>query len=77
MLSKLFVIAAITLSAVHAQDAGASAAAQPSSTSAFQFKDTYPEPGVIPKAKPEWMELIKTANITKAPVLKNGADGTH
>ncbi|ORZ00588.1 hypothetical protein BCR43DRAFT_485465 [Syncephalastrum racemosum] len=77
MLPKLFVIAAVTLSAVHAQSAGgtAAAAAQPSSASAFQFKDTYPEPGVIPTPKPEWLELIKNANITKAPVLKSGADG--
>lgn len=64
MLPKLFVLAAVALSAVNAQ------------TEKFQFKETYPEASSIPKPKPEWMELIKNANITNAPVLKaNGYDG--
>lgn len=40
------------------------------------LKETYPAEGAVPTAKPEWLELIKNANITKAPVLKsNGDDG--
>ncbi|KAF7725102.1 chitin deacetylase [Apophysomyces ossiformis] len=64
MLPKLFVLAAVALSAVNAQ------------TGKFQFKETYPDPGSVPKPKPEWMELLKSANISNAPVLKaNGDDG--
>lgn len=38
------------------------------------LKETYPADGATPVAKPEWLELIKNANITKAPVLKNNGD---
>lgn len=38
---------------------------------------TYPADGEKPVPKPEWLELIKNANITNAPVLKsNGDNGT-
>ncbi|KAI9282722.1 hypothetical protein BY458DRAFT_531115 [Sporodiniella umbellata] len=37
---------------------------------------TYPVSGKVPTPKPEWLELIKGANITAAPVLKsNGNNG--
>ncbi|ORZ01891.1 hypothetical protein BCR42DRAFT_497187 [Absidia repens] len=56
MYSNLLFLGAVALSAITAQG--------------FTFKETYPEPGVIPTAKPEWLELLKNVNITKAPVYK-------
>jgi hypothetical protein len=65
MLPKLFLLAATALVSINAQSA-----------SGFTFKETYPSSGSKPAPKPEWMELIKNANITNAPVLKaNGDDG--
>ncbi|KAI8336168.1 hypothetical protein BC941DRAFT_514351 [Chlamydoabsidia padenii] len=66
MLPKLFILAATALVTINAQATG----------SGFTFKETYPSSGSKPAPKPEWMELIKNANITNAPVLKaNGDDG--
>lgn len=70
MLSNLLLLGAVALTAVNAQG--------------FTFKETYPESGVIPTAKPEWLALLNNANITDAPVLKvtpgkgkgNGSFGT-
>jgi hypothetical protein len=67
MLPKLFLLAATALVSINAQSA-----------SGFTFKETYPSSGSKPAPKPEWMELIKNANITNAPVLKaNGEDGKN
>ncbi|CAO3625287.1 unnamed protein product [Cunninghamella blakesleeana] len=56
MFTKLIVIATVALSAISAQE--------------FQFQSQYPEYGIIPTAKPEWLELIKNAKIADAPVYK-------
>ncbi|KAJ8663163.1 hypothetical protein O0I10_001340 [Lichtheimia ornata] len=41
-----------------------------------QFTETYPEDGVVPTPKKEWMDIIAKANISKAPIRKsNGDDG--
>ncbi|CAO3632361.1 unnamed protein product [Mucor hiemalis] len=46
------------------------------STTSGQSTEAYPAGGAKPVPKPEWLELIKNANITNAPVLKsNGANG--
>lgn len=46
------------------------------SNSTTHSTESYPADGAKPVPKPEWLELIKNANITKAPVLKsNGDDG--
>ncbi|KAI8143616.1 hypothetical protein BJV82DRAFT_558153 [Fennellomyces sp. T-0311] len=39
-----------------------------------QFKDTYPAPYEVPTPKAEWLDLIKGASISNAPILevKNG-----
>ncbi|KAI8971559.1 hypothetical protein BDF20DRAFT_824864 [Mycotypha africana] len=43
-----------------------------------QLTESYPADGSAPVPKPEWLELIKNANITNAPVLKsNGDDGPN
>ncbi|CAO3596688.1 unnamed protein product [Absidia cylindrospora] len=55
MFSNILVLSAIAL-AINAQN--------------FTFKETYPEPGVVPTAKPEWLALLNNVNITKAPVYK-------
>lgn len=57
MYSNLLLLGAIALTAINNVDG-------------FAFKETYPDPGVIPTAKPEWLALLKNANIAKAPVLK-------
>jgi hypothetical protein len=57
MYSNLLFLGAIALAAINNVDG-------------FAFKETYPDPGVIPTAKPEWLALLKDANIAKAPVLK-------
>lgn len=42
-----------------------------------QLTEAYPADGAIPSPKPEWLDLIKNANITNAPVLKSqGSNGT-
>jgi hypothetical protein len=71
MYQKLFILATIALSAVSAHPGShvnVNAAVAPPTT--FKFSETFPEPGVIPKAKPEWLELIKNVQIAKAPVYK-------
>jgi hypothetical protein len=65
MLPKLFILAATALLSVSAQ----------SSSAPFAFKEKYPDGGSKPAPKPEWMELIKKANITNAPVVKLSAEG--
>lgn len=48
------------------------------STTSGQSTEAYPAGGAKPVPKPEWLELIKNANITNAPVLKsNGANGKN
>ncbi|CAO3616697.1 unnamed protein product [Cunninghamella echinulata] len=54
MYSQLLVLATVALSAINAQT----------------FTQEYPQPGVIPTAKPEWLELIKNVPIADAPVYK-------
>lgn len=45
-------------------------------TTSGQLSEAYPAGGAKPTPKPEWMALIKNANITNAPVLKsNGNNG--
>jgi hypothetical protein len=71
MYQKLFILATIALSAVNAHPGShvvANAAAAPPTT--FKFSETFPEPGIIPTAKPEWLELIKNVDIANAPVYK-------
>ncbi|CAO3598878.1 unnamed protein product [Absidia cylindrospora] len=70
MLPKLFLLAATALVSVNAQSSSAAPFG-----SGFTFKETYPSGGSKPAPKPEWMDLLKNANITDAPVLKGGADG--
>ncbi|KAI8339582.1 hypothetical protein BC941DRAFT_420891 [Chlamydoabsidia padenii] len=69
MLPKLFILAATALLSVNAQTSSSTPSAP------FAFKETYPSGGSKPTPKPEWMELIKNANITNAPVVKAGANG--
>jgi hypothetical protein len=72
MYQKLFILATIALTAVNAHPGSHAivnaAAAAPAST--FKFSGTFPAPDTIPTAKPEWLELIKNVNVTKAPVYK-------
>ncbi|KAI9323535.1 hypothetical protein BX666DRAFT_1887876 [Dichotomocladium elegans] len=42
-------------------------------TSSFPWKETYPLPGVIPSAKPEWLSIIKSGEIPNAPVVQTAA----
>ncbi|KAI9251090.1 hypothetical protein EDC94DRAFT_568498 [Helicostylum pulchrum] len=73
MYQKLFILATIALSAVNAHPgshAVANAAAAPKTN--FKFSETFPEAGIIPTAKPEWLELIKNVNIADAPVYEVG-----
>ncbi|KAI8074740.1 hypothetical protein BC940DRAFT_288968 [Gongronella butleri] len=65
MLPRLLVIAATTILAINAQ----------APTGNFTFKETYPSTGSKPTPKPEWMDLIKNANISNIPVVKAGANG--
>lgn len=63
------------ISVIQAQTASNATTSTTNSTSG-QLSESYPASGAKPAPKPEWMELIKNANITNAPVLKsNGADG--
>ncbi|KAJ8654154.1 hypothetical protein O0I10_010230 [Lichtheimia ornata] len=88
--TKLCLIATLALSLANAQQESSSSsasadapapsasasAAAPSGGGGFQFKETYPTDGSVPTPKPEWMELLKNANITDAPVQKsNGENG--
>lgn len=91
--TKLCLIATLALSLANAQQESSSSsasadapapsasssasAAAPSGGGGFQFKETYPTDGSVPTPRPEWMELLKNANITDAPVQKsNGENGT-
>ncbi|KAI8374591.1 uncharacterized protein BYT42DRAFT_576889 [Radiomyces spectabilis] len=74
MLPRLFILAALALSATAQKPPAASASPTPSA-GGFQFKEQYPNPGSVPTPKPEWMDLLKSANISNAPVLKGGSDG--
>lgn len=76
MLDKLFVIASLALSTAQAQSSSVSAAPSTATTTTFHFNDVYPEPHVVPSPKAEWLDLIKNVNITNAPVLKLGPDGS-
>lgn len=63
------------ISVIQAQTAS-NATTSTTNTTSGQLSESYPASGAKPAPKPEWMELIKNANITNAPVLKsNGADG--
>jgi hypothetical protein len=73
MLPKLFLLAATALLSINAQTTPAPAAA--AAGAPFAFKETYPSGGSKPTPKPEWMALIKSANITNAPVVKASANG--
>ncbi|KAI8351799.1 hypothetical protein EDC96DRAFT_518495 [Choanephora cucurbitarum] len=76
MFQKLFILATVTLAAVNAHPGShhiVNAAAEATVTSTFKFSETFPQAGVIPTPKPEWLELIKNVNITKAPVYKPAA----
>lgn len=64
---RAIILFLLSLYFVRAQDD--SATTDPSQT--FKFKEKYPAPHKIPTAKPEWLDLIRHANITKAPVYKN------
>ncbi|KAG1459978.1 hypothetical protein G6F56_006048 [Rhizopus delemar] len=68
MYHKLFVLASFALAIVNAHPGSHVARA---TTSTFKFSETFPEAGSIPTAKPEWLELIKGANTTDAPVYTN------
>lgn len=47
-----------------------------SATTGLSSTEAWPKDGAKPVPKPEWLELIKGANITNAPVLvSNGANG--
>ncbi|KAI8138467.1 hypothetical protein BJV82DRAFT_630931 [Fennellomyces sp. T-0311] len=76
VLTKLFLIATLALSAANAQESSGAAAAAPTSSasSGFQFKETYPTDGSVPTPKQEWMAIIAAANITDAPVQKASGD---
>ncbi|KAI8077920.1 uncharacterized protein B0P05DRAFT_543334 [Gilbertella persicaria] len=73
MFQKLFVLATIALAAVNAHPGShkiMNVAAETIPAATFTFSEKFPEPGSIPTPKPEWLELIKNVNITKAPVYK-------
>lgn len=69
---KAFILLLLSLFIVNttaAEDQPQYAKTDPSQS--FKFKEKYPPPLKIPKAKPEWLELIRHVNITSAPVYKN------
>ncbi|KAI7894352.1 uncharacterized protein EV154DRAFT_498500 [Mucor mucedo] len=73
MYQKLFILATFALTAVNAHPGShaiVNAAVAPSTN--FKFTETYPEAGIIPTAKPEWLELLKNVDIAAAPVYKVG-----
>ncbi|KAG2228948.1 hypothetical protein INT48_006153, partial [Thamnidium elegans] len=56
----------------------AQSSASTTNTTSTANTQSYPAAGSKPVPKPEWVELIKNANITNAPVLKsNGDDGPN
>lgn len=44
-------------------------------TSQFPWNEAYPQPGVVPQPKPEWLQLLKNETIPKAPVNQAGPGG--
>jgi hypothetical protein len=66
MYYQLFILASVALATVNAKPGSST-----KTTSTFKFTETYPDAGSVPTPKPEWLELINNANITKAPVYKN------
>lgn len=75
---KFLSIAAVLslISVIQAQNATSAANSTTTASTPGQLSSDYPASGAKPVPKPEWMELIKNANITNAPVLKsNGNDG--
>ncbi|KAI9304059.1 hypothetical protein BJ944DRAFT_267410 [Cunninghamella echinulata] len=41
----------------------------------FPWKNTYPAPLTVPEPKAEWLQLIKTDTVPKAPISQKGPDG--
>ncbi|CEI98097.1 hypothetical protein RMCBS344292_12214 [Rhizopus microsporus] len=73
MYQQLFVLASVALAIVNAHPGAHTSGTKTTTTpSTFKFTETFPEPGSVPTPKPEWLELIKAANVTKAPVYKVG-----
>lgn len=68
MYYQLFILASVALATVNAKPGSGSST---KTTSTIKFTETYPDAGSVPTPKPEWLELINNANITKAPVYKN------
>lgn len=76
------------ISVIQAQNVTSSSASKPATSSAMagnstttstsstpgQLSSGYPSDGAKPVPKPEWLDLIKNANITNAPVLKSNGD---
>jgi hypothetical protein len=67
------------ISVIQAQNTTVSSAATNSTsttTTGLSSTEAWPADGSKPVPKPEWLDLIKNANITNAPVLvSNGANG--
>lgn len=59
------------ISVIQAQNSTISSSTNTTSTANTQ---SYPAAGAKPVPKPEWVELIKSANITNAPILKSNGD---
>lgn len=73
MFQKLFILATVALTAVNAHPgAHTNVALEVIPATTFKFSETYPQAGIIPTAKPEWLELIKNVDIANAPVYKVG-----
>lgn len=63
------------ISVIQAQNTNSTTTGTNSTVSSVST-ESYPAEGGKPVPKPEWLELIKSANITNAPVLKsNGNNG--
>lgn len=71
MFHKLFILATVALTAVSAHPGSHAIVNAAAAPQTIKLKETYPVAFEIPTAKPEWLELIKNVNITKAPVYKN------
>ncbi|KAI9361981.1 hypothetical protein BD770DRAFT_340422 [Pilaira anomala] len=73
MFQKLFILATVALTAVNAHPgAHTNVALEVIPATTFKFSETFPQAGIIPTAKPEWLELIKNVDIANAPVYKVG-----
>lgn len=71
MFHKLFILATVALTVVNAHPGSHAIVNAAATPQTIKLKETYPPAFKIPTAKPEWLELIKNVNITKAPVYKN------